>query len=121
MMPVADEEIFLSHIPGGPSWQASSDGRITSLNYRLRPCETGLSVSRAGTTTPFALMSRVGNPLTGSRIAAATVSDIRDLGFEVVPTPLLEDPGPAEIRSVTADLPNKAVQRQLALVFRYVS
>jgi len=65
-------------------------------------------------------MTRIGNPLTGSRIAAALVSDITGLGFEVVPVPLPDDPGHAEVRSTTADIAEKAVQRQLSLVFRYV-
>jgi hypothetical protein len=117
---VQDDELVLRHIPGGPSHQAPPDGRISSVNFRLRPNETGYSVSRAGLTTPDQLIARVGNPATGSRVAAARAADIRALGFEVVPDPLPDDPGHAEIRPTTADPNSKAVQRALAALFQYV-
>lgn len=117
---VRDDEVVLRHIPGGPSWQAPPDGRIASTNFRLRPGEEGLSVSRASLTAPRSLILRVGDPFTGSRVAAAQVGEVRALGFEIVPVPLLDDVGHAEIRPVTADLSQKSVRRDLALVFRYV-
>ncbi|HYH68754.1 MAG TPA: hypothetical protein VD866_28940 [Urbifossiella sp.] len=117
---IHDDELILRHIPGWPSHQSPSDGRITNVNFRLRPDETGYSVSRAGLTTPDALMARLGNPVAGSRIAVANVADIRALGFEVVRDPLPDDPGHAEIRPTTADPHAKDVQRALAALFRYV-
>jgi hypothetical protein len=117
---VGDEEVILRHVPGGTTWQAPPDGRPSSVNFRLREGEGGVSVSRAGLTAAADLLARLGNPATGSRVAAASVADIRALGLDVVPVPLDEDPGHAEIRPAAADLSAKDVQRRLARLFRYV-
>lgn len=116
---VGDDEVVLRHIPGGPPWQEPPDGRITSLNFRPRPGEDGLSVSRAGLTAAATLMARLGNPAAGSRIAAAAVADIRALGLEVVPDPIADDPGHALIRPAVA-LATKTARRDLSVLFRYV-
>lgn len=117
--PVADDEVVLRHVPGGATWQAPPDGRISSVNFRLRPDETGYSVSRAVLTSADQLLARLGNLATGSRIAVARVADIRALGFEVVPDPIPDDSGHAEIRPVTADPATKSAQRALAAAFHY--
>jgi hypothetical protein len=118
---VQDDEIVLRHIPGGTSHQTPPHGRISSVNFRLRPGETGYSVSRAVLTTPDQLMARLGDPATGSRIAAARVADLRALGFDVVPVPLAGiDEGHAEIRATTVNPNDKPVQRALAALFQYV-
>ena len=114
---VADDEVIYRHVPGGPTWQAPPDNRISSINCRLRPNETGLSVSRAAIMSATEVMARLGNPATGSKIAAVAVAEVRAIGLEVVPAPLDGNPGHAEIRSATADLARKEVQRQLALSF----
>jgi hypothetical protein len=79
-----------------------------------------VSVSRAGLTAAADLLARLGDPATGSRIAAASIADIRALGLDVLPDPLDEDPGHAEIRSATANLGAKDVQRRLSRLFRYM-
>ena len=117
---IADDEVILRHIPGGPSWQAPPDGRISSINFRLRPSETGVSVSRSGTTSPDAMMARLGDPEKGSKIAAITASQIRVLGLDVVPAPTPEDVGHAEIRSAAECLEHKDTLRRLARAFRYL-
>ena len=117
---IADDEILLRHIPGGPTWQAPPLGRVTSLNFRLRPDESGLSVSRLRLTTPEALLARLGDPATGSRVAAARVGDLRALGYDVVPVILDDDPGHAEIRPTTADLSTKAARQALSTRFQYL-
>lgn len=115
---VGDEEFVLRHIPGGTTWQAPGP-RITSKNFELRAEETGISVSRAVLTTPLQLVARIGKPETGSRIAIASVSAIRELGLEVVSVPISDDFGHAEIRPATAEL-RHAVRRQLAALFSFV-
>jgi len=116
---VGDDEVILRHIPGGTTWQAPGP-RITSKNFELRPGETGISVSRAGITSPDQLMARLGDPTKGSRIAAGAVAEVRDLGLEVVPDPKDYDLGHAEIRSATASLGDQAVRRQLAKLFQFL-
>ena len=118
--PVADDEVVLRHIPGGPTWQAPPSGRASSLNFRLRAGEGGISVSRAALTTTADVMARLGDLNSGSRIAAATVADIRALGLDVVPAPIDADPGHAEIRAASADLNEQDVRRRLAKLLKYV-
>jgi len=117
---IADDELILRHIPGGTTFQ-KPDGSIASPNFRLRPGEDGISVSRLAITSPEAVMARLGDPETGSRIAVARAGDIRALGFEVVPDPKDYDSGHAELRPTTADASAKQTQKALALLFRYVS
>jgi hypothetical protein len=118
--PVADDELILRHIPGGPSWQAPPDDRISSFNFLLRPGETGISVSRALLTQPAQMMARLGDPASGSKIAVARAGDIRLLGLEVVPVSLDDDPGHAEIRPASASPTAKSVRRKLAELFQYI-
>ena len=119
--PIADDEIILRHIPGGTAFQAPGP-RITSKNFELREQlqETGVSVSRGGVDSAADVMARRGEPQTGSRVAAATAGDIRALGLEIVPDPLDDDPGHAEIRSATASLDDLAVRRALAKLFAFL-
>lgn len=118
--PIADDEILLRHIPGGTAWQAPPDDRVTSFNFSLREGELGISVSRAGITPPARLMARLGDPTAGSKIAALSAADVRAVGLDVVPAPLDDDPGHAEIRSAAASLDRKSVRRRLADLCRYV-
>ena len=117
--PVHDGEIILRHIPGGTTWQAPGP-RITSKNFELRSGEKGISVSRAGITSPDQLMARLGDPVKGSRIAAGTAAEVRTLGLVVVPDEKEYDLGHALICSATADLNDQKVRRQLAKLFQFV-
>jgi len=113
---IKDDEIVLRHIPGGTTFQAPGP-RITSKNFELRPGETGVSVSRVGSTTPDQLMARNGNPATGSRIASATAASVRAIGLEIVSVPTDDDPGHAEIRDGAASLTRHSVRKQLTTIF----
>src|SRR5207248_11780858 len=96
---IADDEQLLRHIPGGTLWQAPGP-RITSANFQLRHDrnETGVSVTRLKITTSQRLLELVGgNRQQGSRVAAVSVEKVRALGLRVVPVPLDDDPGHAEI------------------------
>lgn len=121
--PVADEEVLLRHIPGGTLWQAPGP-RITSANFQLRRDrgETGVSVTRLKITAPERLLELVrANPGSGSRVASARAADIRALGLEVVPVPLPQDAGHAEIRSAVADLDEHLTRKKLANLFDFLS
>jgi len=117
---ISDDEVILRHIPGGPSWQAPPDGRISSINFRLRRGESGISVSRASLMTPAEMMTRLGDLAKGSKIATVTAAEIRDMGLEIVAAPIPEDPGHAEIRPAAESLKHKEMLRQLARAFRYI-
>src|ERR1700687_1523761 len=96
---IADDEVLLRHIPGGSLWQAPGP-RITSGNFQVRHDrqETGVSVARWNMTTPQRLLEFVGgNPEAGSRVAVGRTDAIRAIGLRVVPKPLANDPGHAEI------------------------
>ena len=119
--PITDDEIILRHIPGGPAFQQPPGPRITSANFRLRPGETGVSVSHAAITSPGLLFTIVGGDLAaGSKLAAALVSDIQALGLVVVPCRTDDDDGHAEIRSAATDLNKRSVARALAQLFQVV-
>lgn len=120
---IPDDEFLLRHIPGGTLWQAPGP-RITSANFQLRHdrLETGVSVTRTEFTSPARLLELVGGSLQqGSRIASARVGNIRQLGLRVIPKPLEDDPGHAEIQSDLASLDDHACRKQLALLFQFVA
>jgi hypothetical protein len=120
---IADDEVLLRHIPGGTLWQAPGP-RITSANFQLRHDrnETGVSVTRLSITSPERLIELVGgSPEGGSRVASACVRDIRQIGLQVVPKPIAEDAGHAEIQSDRASLDDHACRKRLASLFRFLS
>ena len=119
---ITDDEYLLRHVPGGTFWQAPGP-RITSKNFELRHDrnETGISVTRMKITSPTRLLELVGNPQTGSRVAAVRASDVRLLGLRVVSKPLEEDPGHAEIQSDQASLDDHSCRKRLALLFQFLS
>jgi len=117
---IGDEEVILRHVPPGTLWQAPGP-RISSANFRTRPerGETGVSVTQQRITSAERLVVIVGGDVSaGSLVGAARVSDVRALGFEVVPDPVPDDPGHSEIRSAAASLDDGPVRRRLANVFR---
>jgi hypothetical protein len=118
--PVADDELLFRHIPGGLQFQYPPDNPITSQNFRLRPGERGLSVSRSALTTPAAVLARLGDPAKGSRIAACRAADLRDLGFEVVPDRLDDDPAHALILPGSNDLSARTPRKRLANLFQFL-
>jgi hypothetical protein len=125
---IADDEIVYRRIPPGEAWLDTFD-RITSGNFKLRhrTGELGISVFRASLTTPTEMLAGP-EVIPGSRIAAATVGDIRrlmhvdgsPLNLEVVPVPLVNNLGHAEIRCVPPGrLPTRA-SKELARLFRLI-
>lgn len=119
---IADEDELLRHVPGGSLWQAAGP-RITSASFQLRHDrnETGVSVTRANITGPDRLLALVGGDREkGSRVASAKVGEVRSLGLKVVPKPLNDDPGHAEIQSDQASLDDHACRKRLARLFRFL-
>src|SRR5437867_1979905 len=119
---IPDDEHLLRHIPGGSAWQAPGP-RITSGNFQIRHDrnETGISVTRAAITGPDRLLELVGGDRKkGSRVAWVSVGAVRSLGLQVVPKPLENDPGHAEIQSDTAVLDDHACRKKLARLFQFL-
>ncbi|MBY0523750.1 MAG: hypothetical protein K2R98_10150 [Gemmataceae bacterium] len=122
MEPITNDEIVLRHVPGGTAWQAPGP-RITSGNFQIRHDrkETGVSITRQKITSPARLLELVGgDPQRGSRVAAAQVDAISAPGLAVVPKPLDEDPGHAEIQSDQASLDDHVCRKRLALAFQFL-
>src|ERR1700730_11417887 len=116
---IGDDEFLLRHIPGGTLWQAPGP-RITSANFQLRHDrnETGVSVTRLNITSPQQLLQLVGGTVEqGSRFASVRAGDVRALGLRVIPKPLADDPGHAEIQSGEASLDDHACRKKLDLLF----
>ena len=120
--PLTDDEVLYRRIPPGDTFQVPPSGRIASGNFTLRHDlnEVGLSVGRANFMTAAELVGRQPPPTDGWRVAAATVAEIRRLGLDVVPVPLPDNPGHAEIRSGSGNLDTRSTRRKLAAVFQYV-
>ncbi len=113
---IQDDEVVFRHIPGDKDHLAEGP-RATSGNFELRDGEHGISVTRAAITTAGQLMTRLGDPAAGSRIAAASVRELRALGLEVVSAPIPEDPGHAEIRPGAVNLGSRSLRRKVAKLF----
>lgn len=117
---IAHDEVFLRHIPGGTLWQAPGP-RITSANFQLRHDrnETGVSVTPLQLTSPQRLLEVVGgSPQQGSRVEAVRAGAVRAFRLRVVPKPLPEDAGHAEIQSDLASLDDHACRKKLAMLFQ---
>jgi hypothetical protein len=119
---IGDDECLLRHIPGGSLWQAPGP-RITSANFQVRHDrnETGVSVTRLKFTPPERLLELIGGSIDkGSRVASTRAGDVRAPGLKVVPKPLPDDAGHAEIQSDTVSLDDHACRKKLALLFEFV-
>ena len=80
-----------------------------------------VSVTRQKITTPERLLELVGASLQrGSRVGSVRAGDVRALGLCVVPKPLENDPGHAEIQSGQVSLDDHACRKKLALLFRFL-
>ena len=55
--PIASSEILYRRIPPGTNWFEPPD-RISSMNFKLRPGELGLSVYRAGAVDVQGVLSK---------------------------------------------------------------
>lgn len=119
---VDDDEIILVHVPSGERWQARGP-RVTSGNFKLRKPqnETGKSVMRAELDeldqSAKRLLSFV-QSTPESLVAFVRVSAVRDLGFEVVSTPLEGLEEHAEIRSAERSLDRGGDRKRLANLFQ---
>lgn len=119
---IGNDETLLRHVPGGTTFQAPGP-RLTSVNFQMRAAkgETGISVTSQDRMSLDAFVAWLSvDPASGSRVAAARAGDVRALGLQVVPDPLPDNSGHAEIRSGTATLDDRDTRRRLANLLRFV-
>lgn len=126
--PVRDDEVLLRRIRPGTDWFQPPD-RISSLNFKLRRTELGLSVFRNGAVSEQGLLNRA-DTIAGSFIVRATAGDIRALSgmdgqslqLDVVAVDDEDNPGHAEIRGPTpgklSERASKALRDLFARSFR---
>ena len=100
---IPDDEVLYRRIPPGENWFQPPD-RINSTNFKLRDGEMGVSVYRERIIDATGVLGKP-QAIPGSRIAAATVGQIRaakngkgePLNLDVVPISDENDPGHSEI------------------------
>ncbi len=113
---VDPSEVIIKHIPNIPKFMGTTaPARITSANFELRNGETGSSCSRLAITSPIEMLNNL-RCRVGSKVAAASVKEIVDLGFSVVSVPEEYDAGHAEIcdgasRSLSSHRDRKALSK----------
>ncbi len=115
--PVEDDEVILRRIPPSTrdlaSTTARPDGRLRATSVRLsrRDDEAGLSCSRLVLTSPTDLLNQLHEQEidpAGWLVCRIFVKDVRDLGLDVMPKPMENDPGHCEIYAADfKPFPNK--------------
>jgi len=92
---------------------------ITHYNFvvRIENGETGVS---SDPEEPGMAQKLLAGWSVETRVAKASVKDIRALGLEVVHTPNDEFPNHCEIQSATANLEEKEVRETLAKLFKFL-
>jgi hypothetical protein len=120
---IPDDEVVYHRVPPGKDWFAPPD-RVSSLNFKLRPGEIGISVYRASIVDVRGVLNKPG-AIPGSGVSQATVGQIRaardkkgtPLELDVVPVDDEDDPGHAEIRGPRLHQDAKVAAKVLKEVF----
>jgi hypothetical protein len=99
--PIADDELLYRRIPTSVPWYSASAG-LSSQAFapHTKNDITGLSVSRAKYKSIQAAAK--GRPGKSYYVAILRAGDLRQRGIQVVPHPLPEDPGHAELPDLNA-------------------
>jgi hypothetical protein len=94
--PIADDELLYRRIPKSVSWYSDSAGLSPqAFAPHAKNDITGLSISRAKYKSIEAAAK--GRPGKSYHVAVLRAGDLRQRGIQVVPRPLPEDPGHAEL------------------------
>lgn len=99
--PIGDDEFLLRRIPVSQNWVTADVQTVDPLAFRPRESDvTGLSFGRLTYDDPAAEAAKGAS---GRRffVALLSVRLIRKKKMEVVPRPLVDDPGHAEILDLT--------------------
>ena len=98
---ITDDELLYRRVPAKPNWyRPDQSPPLTPLAFKpTKDDVTGLSLVREKYVT--AKDAAKGRPGKSYCVAVLRTGDLRECGIEVAPDPLLDDPGHAEIRSLT--------------------
>jgi hypothetical protein len=114
MEPVADDELLYRRIPVSMGWYDDSGVSPEAFDPR-RNETTGISLFRA----KYKSLSHAGKGKSkrGYYVAVLRARDIRSIGIDVVPRPLPDDSGHAELPELTCEnrLSPKAQERKIRL------
>ena len=112
--PIADDELLYRRVP--VIWHDQTHGLNAQAFSPRKDDDTGLSVSRAKYKTPDDAAK--GQPGRSYYLAVLHAGDLRQIGIEVEPRPLPEDPGHAELANINAGnrRATETIERQHLLV-----
>lgn len=97
---VADEEFVFRRIPVSMSWYDLANNLLSPYAFNPIPNDlTGLSVTRAKLCSIEDAAK--GKSKSGYYVATLRVGDLRKHGMDVIPKPLEDNPGHAEIPELT--------------------
>jgi hypothetical protein len=112
--PISDAELLYRRVPESTKWYLN--GRLDRRAFNPREDDTtGISVSRAGYKT----IEEAARGQAGRRyfVAVLCAGDLRRSGLELRPDPLPDDPGHAEITSLTyANRKSTLARQQMSLL-----
>lgn len=107
--PVADDELLYRRIPVSKGWYHES-GLSPDAFYPRPDEETGISITRAKYKT-IEEAAR-GKSKQGYFVAVLRAGELRRAGMEILPRPLPDDPGHAELPDLTCHNRDTASTRQ---------
>lgn len=114
---IPDDEVLLRRIPSGKPWFEPPD-RISSMNFKLRRDDVGLSVYREKFISAEQLLQKP-DSIPGSFVVKTTVGEVRrlkngkgdELHLDVIPIDDEEDKGHAEIRGKFSNSVSESLKR----------
>lgn len=114
--PVADDEILYRRVPQSTGWYSPDRGLRPEAFGPRKDDVTGISLWRARYKSIED--AAVGRPGKSYYVAVLRVGDLRQEGIEVVPRPLENDPGHAELPQLNAQnrKSDETLERQRLLV-----
>ncbi len=113
--PIDDDEILYRRVPAKPPfWDPTATPPLSPEAFKPRVDDTsGLSLGRARYVTPEGEAGKGQGP--GYHIAVVRAGDLRRLGLTVVPRPLEDDPGHAEITEIRYDTRRTTEEERLRI------
>lgn len=113
--PVASTETALRRIPLGYI-PTPKDGPSFRAFMPTDADESGLSVTRSGFSKPSGVGRNLARPEKQYYVAELSVAALREIGLDVIPSPLPDNPGHAEIPQIrtSTNKQTRPIQIQIA-------